>query len=119
MSSINIAPLPEAGVLASLNKASSAEDFFTLLGVDYEPRIVNVARLHILKRMGQYLASEDFGSVPEDVAAERCKAVLERAYNDFVRSSPLDQRVFKVLREAVAPPKPVKPANFVPLDLLK
>ena len=50
----------EPGVLEQLNKASSAEDFFALLGVDYDPKHVNVVRLHILRRMGQYLVSEDF-----------------------------------------------------------
>ncbi len=48
------------GVLEQLNKASSAEDFFALLGVDYDAKVVNVVRLHILRRMGQYLVSEDF-----------------------------------------------------------
>lgn len=106
----------QSDVLTSLSRASSAEDFFALLGVAYDAKRVNVARLHILKRMGQYLASENFDGLPDDEVAARCKAVLERAYDDFVRSSPLDQRVFKVLKEAVAPPKP---ANFVPLNVLK
>lgn len=106
------------GILAQLNKASSAEDFFTLLGIDYDARVVNVARLHILRRMGQYLASEDFSGLPDVAVAERCKSVLERAYADFVASSPIDQRVFKVLKDAVAPPKR-KPANFLPFELLK
>ena len=35
-----------AGVLERLNKASSAEDFFEMLGVDYDPKHVNVVRLH-------------------------------------------------------------------------
>lgn len=105
----------QGDILTKLRAASSAEDFFTLLGVPYEAKVVNVARLHILKRMGQYLASEDFTAVPESVAAERCKGMLERAYADFVTSSPIEERVFKVLKEAVAPPKP---ANFVPLDAL-
>lgn len=91
------------GILAQLNKASAAEEFFTLLEVDYDPKIVNVARLHILRRMGQYLAGEDFAGATDVVVAERCKTVLERAYADFVASSPIDQRVFKVLKDAVAP----------------
>ena len=95
------------GILAQLNKASAAEEFFTLLGVDYDPKVVNVARLHILRRMGQYLAGEDFTGVADETVAERCKAVLERAYADFVASTPIDQRVFKVLKDAVGPqPKP-------------
>ncbi len=104
------------GVLEQLNKASSAEDFFALLGVDYDPKHVNVVRLHILRRMGQYLVSEDFTGLPDEVVAQRCKAVLEQAYADFLASSPLDQRVFKVLKDAVAPPKP---PVFVSLNPLK
>jgi nitrogenase-stabilizing/protective protein len=104
------------GMLEQLNKASSAEDFFVLLGVDYDPKHLNVVRLHILRRMGQYLVSEDFAGQPDAVVAERCKAVLEQAYADFVTSSPLEQRVFKVLKDAVAPPKP---PVFVPLSTLK
>ena len=104
------------GVLEKLNKASCAEDFFALLGVDYDPKHVNVVRLHILRRMGQYLVSEDFEGLPDAAVAQRCKAVLEQAYADFLASSPLDQRVFKVLKDAVAPPKP---PVFVPLTTLK
>ncbi|MCA1458212.1 nitrogenase stabilizing/protective protein NifW [Bradyrhizobium sp. BRP22] len=106
-----------ASTLDRLNKASSAEDFFALLGVQYDPRIVNVARLHILKRMGEYLAKEQFEGRAEEEVAARCKTVLEQAYADFVASSPMDQRVFKVLKDAVAEPK--KPAAFVPLSSLK
>ena len=105
-----------SGVLEQLNNASSAEDFFALLGVDYDPKHVSVVRLHILRRMGQYLVSEDFEGVADAAVTQRCKAVLEHAYADFVASSPLDQRVFKVLKDAVAPPKP---PNFVPLTTLK
>lgn len=106
-----------AGILDRLNKASSAEEIFALLGVDYDPNIVNVARLHILKRMGQHLAKEQFAGSAEAEIAARCKAMLEQAYADFVASSPIDQRVFKVLKDAVAEPK--RPAAFVPLSTLK
>jgi nitrogenase-stabilizing/protective protein len=105
------------GILDKLNKASSAEDFFALLRVDYDPKLVNVARLHILRRMGQYLAAEDFDGATDASITERCKAVLEQAHADFVKSSPIDQRVFKVLKDAVAPS--TKPAPFVQLSSLK
>ena len=72
--------MSEPGVLEQLNKASSAEDFFALLGVDYDPKLVNVARLHILRRMGQYLVSEDFAELDDATVTERCKDVLEQAY---------------------------------------
>ena len=107
-----------SGVLDQLNKASSAEDFFALLGVDYDAKIVNVARLHILRRMAQYLASEDFTGMPDAMIGERCKAVLAQAYNDFVVSTPIDQRLFKVHKDAVAAAAPKTP-NLVNLGTLK
>jgi nitrogenase-stabilizing/protective protein len=102
-------------ILDKLKASSSAEDIFALLGVGYDPKVMNVARLHILKRMGEYLACEDLADIHDSIVAARCKAVLERAYEDFVTSPPLQHRVFKVLKSAVAPSKP---ANFVPFDAL-
>jgi nitrogenase-stabilizing/protective protein len=102
-------------MLTKLKRASSAEDFFALLQVDYDVKVMNVARLHILKRMGEYLATEGFIDMPDSVVAARCKAALQRAYDDFVSSSPLRQRAFKVLKTAVAVREPT---NFVPFDAL-
>ncbi|WLA58103.1 nitrogenase stabilizing/protective protein NifW [Bradyrhizobium diazoefficiens] len=112
-----ISSSPATGILDRLGKASSAEEFFSLLGVEYDPKIVNVARLHILKRMGQYLAQEKFAGAAEPEIRTRCKAMLERAYGDFVASSPIDERVFKVLKDAVSDSK--KAVAFVPLSELK
>ena len=106
----------DIGILDQLKKTSSAEDFFALLGVDYDPTVVNVARLHILRRMGQYLINEDFSGLTEEELAERCKGFLKRAYDDFVQSSPINERVFKVLRDAAEPPKQ---PTFVQLNVLK
>ncbi len=106
------------GILAQLNAASSAEDFFAILGVDYDPKVVSVVRLHILRRMGQYLvaAKAEFEGLSEAEAAARCKSFLEQAYADFLEKSPLDERVFKVLKDAVAP---AKPQTLVTLGTLK
>jgi nitrogenase-stabilizing/protective protein len=111
------APPASRDTLADLKRAASAEEFFALLGVAYDTRVLDVARLHILKRMGEYLGRESFDGMAANVAAERCKAVLERAYADFAASSPLQQRVFKVLKQAVAP-QPPEPAQFVSFDTL-
>ncbi|MDC7788406.1 nitrogenase stabilizing/protective protein NifW [Rhodoplanes sp. TEM] len=102
--------------LARLKAAGSAEEFFQILGVAYDPQVVNVARLHILKRMGEYLGGDELDGIPEPIAVARCQSVLSRAYEEFVASSPLEQRVFKVLKEAV---EPKAPKNFVPFDDLK
>ncbi|MHB8883544.1 MAG: nitrogenase stabilizing/protective protein NifW [Methylovirgula sp.] len=106
-------------ILKTLNTLPSAEEFFKLLDVPYEITKVNVVRLHIMKRMGQYLASEDFEGLSEDEVKERCRTTLARAYEDFQKSDPLQERVFKVLKEA-AEPKTQAPPAMVPFnDLLK
>jgi nitrogenase-stabilizing/protective protein len=42
---------------------------------------------------------------------------LAKAYTDFVASSPIEQRVFKVLKDAVKPKEEPK-IPFVPLSVL-
>lgn len=106
--------------LKTLQSLSSAEDFFKLLDVPYDATKVNVVRMHIMKRMGQYLANEDFEGLSDDVVKERCRTTLERAYEDFQTSDPLKERVFKVLKDAVQEKKPPAPPPVVPFsDLLK
>ena len=104
-------------ILDDLRKLSSAEEFFEALGVEYDPAVVRVARLHILRRMGEYLAATPLENAPEAEAFAACKARLAQAYADFVASTPIEQRLFKVHKDAVKPKaEPAKP--FVPLNLL-
>jgi nitrogenase-stabilizing/protective protein len=87
-------------VLEQLTKLSSAEDFFLFLNVPYDPAVLNVSRLHILRRMGDNLRKA--GMEPDEAKARAYfRAHLERAYEDFVRSSPIQERVFKVHQDAV------------------
>lgn len=104
-------------VFDDLRKLSSAEDFFEALGVDYDPAVVRVARLHILRRMGEYLARNHLDGATDDEARAACKEHLAQAYADFVSSSPIAERVFKVHKDAVKPAQPpAKP--FIPLTTL-
>jgi nitrogenase-stabilizing/protective protein len=104
-------------ILETLRRLSAAEEFFELLEVPYDPQRVRVVRLHILRRLGEYLASADLEGRPDEEVRDACRAHLARAYDDFVRSSPIEERVFKVLKDAVAPKEPPK-KPFVPLDTL-
>ena len=103
-----------SSLLDQMRNLSAAEDFFTLLQVPFDPDVLRVSRLHVLRRMGEYLSQQTLDAMTDDAAQEACRAVLLRAYQDFVRSTPLEQRVFKVLKQAVAP----KQAAFVPLSAL-
>ncbi|MEW6123011.1 MAG: nitrogenase stabilizing/protective protein NifW [Pseudomonadota bacterium] len=106
------------GILEQLKGLSSAEDFFLRLGVPYDRQVLNVARLHILKRMGQYLSAETFPGRSEEEIEAACRETLARAYGDFERSSPLSERVFKVLKERDPVAPPARKAAFVPLSAL-
>ncbi len=104
-------------VFDELRKLHSAEDFFEALGVDYDPAVVRVARLHILRRMAEYLSKNDFDGVSDDETRAACKDTLAKAYEDFAASSPIAERVFKVHKDAIKPKvEPAKP--FIPLTTL-
>lgn len=92
---------------------SSAEDFFLFFLLPYDPAVLAVCRLHILKRMGEYLAKTDFAGLSDDHVFLEARLRLKRAYLDFVSSSPHEQKVFKVLRDAG------RPAGFVGLDAIR
>jgi nitrogenase-stabilizing/protective protein len=106
-------------VLDELASLSAAEEFFAALDVPFEASVVRVARLHILRRMGQYLkdseANGSFVALDDTGVRVLCRAHLEQAYQDFVKSSPIQERLFKVHRDAMQEkPQPTKP--FVPLS---
>jgi len=84
----------------TMQKFSAAEEFLDFLGVDYVPQVVQVNRLHILKRFQQYLGRDP---VPEGLpeADERAayKSRLQQAYQDFVQSNAVVEKVFKVFQD--------------------
>ena len=104
-------------ILDRLRQLSSAEEFFEALGVEYDPAVVNVARLHILRRMGEYLRRDAPDDADEETARALCKAHLEKAYDDFVKSSPIAERVFKVHKDAIKPAAPA-PRQLISLSAL-
>lgn len=74
----------------------SAEDFLDYFQVPYEAAVVHVNRLHILQRFHDYLAKA--GDLPSEEVAKRAryKELLTQAYQDFVTSDALTEKVFKV-----------------------
>jgi nitrogenase-stabilizing/protective protein len=82
----------------ALEELESAEDFLNYFGIAFDPAVVHVNRLHILQRYHNYLAQA--GALPEAEAARRAvySALLTRAYQDFVESDALTEKVFKVFR---------------------
>jgi nitrogenase-stabilizing/protective protein len=87
-------------IVLALGNLSSAEEFLNFLGVEYEQHVVNVNRLHILKRFNQYMARHTFSGTTEEALRAEYKALLERAYGDFVKSDAATEKVFKVFQDA-------------------
>ena len=83
-----------------MSTLSSAEEFLDFFAVPYEQGVVHVNRLHILKRFHQYLRTTPGTAQMDDAALFTvCKELLVRAYGDFVRSTPAQEKVFKVFQD--------------------
>lgn len=86
---------------ARLKGLSSAEDFLHFFAVAHDERVVQVNRLHILKRFFQYLQREPAPALDDELEMYHAyRRLLERAYQDFVTSTPAREKVFKVFQDA-------------------
>lgn len=81
-----------------MSELTSAEDFLDYFGIRHEPSIVQVNRLHILQRFHDYL--EQVEEMPDSVRAkwELHANLLRTAYEDFVNSDAVTEKVFRVFR---------------------
>ena len=102
-------------VLDRIADLSSAEEIFTYLILPYEEGVLSVNRLHIMKRMGQYLKARDFTGMDDNQVFLEIRATLKQAYQDFLDSTPLKEKVFKVFKDEAEK----HARRFVGLDSLK
>jgi nitrogenase-stabilizing/protective protein len=86
--------MTSADLQADLADLESAEDFLTYFAVPFDPDLVRVCRLHILQRFHDYLAN----NCPEQPGRDDYRRWLAQAYDDFVVSTPLKEKVFQVLK---------------------
>ena len=93
-----------------LDELSSAEDFLDYFEVEYVPSIVHVNRLHILQRFHDYLAEVETMPDEPDARFALHADLLTKAYEDFVQSDAVTEKVFKVFH--AQEPK----QGFVPLS---
>jgi nitrogenase-stabilizing/protective protein len=86
--------------LLKLKELSSAEDFLHYFGVPFEQAVVNVSRLHILKRFFQYIRQARLLSTSNELELYTAyREQLLKAYADFVKSTPAQEKVFKVFQD--------------------
>ena len=90
-------------MIQKLTQFSAAEEFLDYFGITYEESVVNVYRLHILKRFYQYLRQEKgLAELDEISMFKQYRTLLMRAYEDFVHSTAAKEKVFKVFQDADA-----------------
>lgn len=105
--------MSETELELDMDELQSAEDFLEYFSIEYDQKVVHVNRLHILQRFHDYIGQAE--SLPEDEDELRSfyKDMLKAAYDDFVKSDALTEKVFKVFHMH----EPQK--TFVPLGDLK
>lgn len=84
--------------LDRLARLSSAEQFFTTLGIEFDPHVLNVHRLHILKRFNEHLRPDSLTGMEDAAIEQACRSALEKAYGEFATGS--GPRTFKVFQQA-------------------
>lgn len=95
------ASAPTETLQTDLARLSSAEDFFDYFALPYDRAILNVSRLHILKRFNQYLAKAGgLEKLSGREAYGRCREFLAQAYRDFLSSSGIEEKIFRVFQQA-------------------
>lgn len=91
--------LHQESLFDAMEELSSAEDFLNYFGIEFVPSVVQINRLHIMQRFHDYL-QKGAATLPEDCSEAAARAVyrslLEQAYQDFVQSDALTEKVFKV-----------------------
>ncbi len=110
---------------ADLSRLSSAEDFLDYFEIPYDKRVVNVNRLHILRRVHDGLDGLDLSNADDDTVRATYKGLLEEAYQAFAEPGAKPEKTFGVFQklkaeaEAEAETPAADPARtFVPLDSL-
>jgi nitrogenase-stabilizing/protective protein len=105
--------MSETDLELDMEELSSAEDFLNYFGVEYEPSVVHVNRLHILQRFHNYLAEVENLPSDEQALFSLYADLLRGAYEDFVKSDAATEKVFKVFH--MNEPQQV----FIPVTSLK
>ncbi len=96
--------------LLAFQRCQTAEEYFAVLDVPYDPRVVSVNRLLILRYFAGQLAELRLPPAeprsPDRVLGSYRDALI-RSYQAFTTATALDHRLFKVLRDRA-------PHAFVP-----
>lgn len=93
--------------LAEFRKLTDAEAYFDFFDLPYSPQVVNINRLHILRKFSR-LTAEINQQQDEALVLGNYRQALQMAYEVFLTSSSVEQKLFKVFQD--------KPKNVVMLS---
>ncbi|MEM9923389.1 MAG: nitrogenase-stabilizing/protective protein NifW [Cyanobacteria bacterium P01_D01_bin.50] len=98
-----------SGSLSEFNKLVNAEDYFDFFQIEYDQKVVSINRLHILQKFSEYINEIDLNNseLNDSVRLSKYHEALEQAYQVFIKSTPQEQKLFKVFQQ--------KPKNVVKL----
>jgi len=87
--------------LANFNTLSQAEEYLEFFGIPYDPQVVNVNRLHILKKFSQFIRENDIdaASLADEATFTQTRDALASAYHLFTTSTSVEQKLFKVFQD--------------------
>jgi nitrogenase-stabilizing/protective protein len=94
-----------SGTLAEFNQLTDAEQYFQFFELPYDAKVVNINRLHILKQFSNSIGQIDITGLSEAEELAEYRKALINAYELFLASSGIEQKLFKVFNE--------KPQNIV------
>lgn len=84
--------------LTQFNQLRDAEDYFQFFDLEYDPQVVNINRLHILRKFSQLVKDQD-KSRPDEQRLNAYRQALQTAYDLFLTSSSVEQKLFKVFQD--------------------
>ncbi|MEO1373988.1 MAG: nitrogenase-stabilizing/protective protein NifW [Cyanobacteria bacterium J06635_10] len=98
-----------SGSLSEFNKLINAEDYFDFFQIEYDQKVVNINRLHILQKFSEYINEIDRNNseLNDSVRLGKYREALQQAYQVFIESTPQQEKLFKVFHQ--------KPKNVVKL----
>lgn len=80
---------------------ATAEEYLNFFSIPFDPKVVQVNRLHILKKFSQLkkeIDQKEPGLNSEEKFG-RYKSAMEASYQLFVLSNAVEQKLFKVFQE--------------------
>jgi len=92
-------------LLEALSRLEEAEDFFDFFGLGFDPLLLRVNRLSMLRRFRLELQAVDREAPDLDDATRRARyrEALRRAHDSFREASALEQKLFRALAPGEAP----------------